>query len=215
MASGSVNFGGVELKKQPELAWCYAQVCSIVSQHVGGAAGWSACQIVAANLAVKLNSPTGAGCNCCAKNKPSACTGAFAVGKMVDTLTRINLAYNTGDGMPSSDRIASEINANRPIIVSLTRLDKGPGHVALIVGYDDAPRADDKDRTDMLTLFDPAAQNIPIFNGRIRQNMTLDLTIGELYSKYPSKKYEVSRHYYGFAAGANGLAAAPAWAVFQ
>jgi hypothetical protein len=224
MAHNAIDFGsrGVVLQKQAELAWCYAAVISIVSNWLTNNNGWNPCQIVAANLEVKLgvtqvpDTSKQNACNCCRKNKPSACTGVYAVGGIGPTCNRMGITYHRGNGMPSSALVAQEIDNNRPVLVALARSDGNAGHVALIIGYDDAPRPGDNDRTDMFTLYDPAAINIPIFNGRVNVNsMTLMLTMNELYAKYPSPKYSVKNHYTQLALAPAGLTPPPNWAVFQ
>lgn len=212
---------GVALKKQDELAWCYAAVLSIVSHWLTNGGGWDPCQIVAANLEDKLgltnesNIVKDKACNCCQKKTPSECTGIFAVGKIDDSLRRLNVLFHRGRDSPTSDVVIQEINNNRPILVAFARPGR-PGHVAMIVGYDDSPRANDPDRTDMLTLYDPAAVNVPGFSQRADpRTMTFQLTLGELYSQYPTPSFELKYHYIQLALGGGGLAQPPAWAVFH
>jgi hypothetical protein len=223
MASGRIDFAsrGVRLKKQKELAWCYAAVASIVSNWLNNNRGWYPCQIVARNLEEKLLM-TGAtavakagACNCCAKRRPAACTGVYAVGRVSEVMGYLGITYHRGNGMPTSDTVAAEINAGRPIMIALTRKG-GAGHVALLIGYDDTPRDGDLDRTDMYTLYDPAALNIPIFKERVDgETMTLNLTHAELYARYPTPKYQVQYHYINLALGGGGLNAPPAWATLE
>lgn len=215
MASKTLDFAGkrIALQKQDQLAWCYAAVVSVVSHWLTNNAGWTPCQIVSwamvqnLRLGAQAVAVQTAACNCCGRAKPHACLTATAVSKLRPVLTHLNIAYNRIPGAPGMRAVKKEIDADRPILLALAKVGGGPGHVSLIVGYNDT--------TSKFVIFDPAANVIPVYKDRTDlRTMCFEVTPEELQGRFPTARHRVDGRYINLILGGGGLTAPLAWAVY-
>jgi hypothetical protein len=221
-----VNLHGAQLAKQDELAWCYASVISVVTAYLNNGAGWTPCQI--ASWAVNNNRFGGEAdqhtladvCNCCkASNKRSAyCKGVEAVSPLATVMNHLNVTYTSTKGNLSWPTLQAEVDAGRPILLAFVRNDNKPGHVAMIVGYEQLPHDPthpERGSTAYAIVFDPAGQNTAFNDTLDNATWTLRVKLIDLLSAYPmgNGKWSIGSYYTNLQQNP-ALPAAPAWAVF-
>lgn len=210
----------VTLKKQAQLAWCYAAVISIVSNWLNNNQGWSPCQI--ASWAIWHNRFNEANmdqitldtiCNCCQKNKPNACKTAEAVSPISPVLDHLNIVYTSNRGMMDFHTVANEIDNDRPVIMTFKR-KSGAGHASLLIGYEYGFQ---RQGIGKLKIYDPAANNLPNYKHSVDlQTMTFELCFTDIVlGGYPTSKHKLSRYYTNLTLGVGGLTAPPNWAVYH
>jgi hypothetical protein len=222
-----INLNGAQLSKQDELAWCYASMISVIAAYLNAGTTWKPCEI--ASWAVNQNQFAGYAegelldtvCNCCkGSNKRSeSCKGAKAVSKLAPVMNHLNITYTSTKGAPLWGKVTTEIDNGHPILLSLVRNDNKPGHVAMIVGYEQIPLVanhPEKGCTPYLIIYDPAAQNTgysgSLDNGTWTMQVRFDLIDG--YYPLANGKWSVGHHHTNFVQAA-GLPNAPNWAVYN
>jgi hypothetical protein len=216
LTDGKAN---VKVHYQKDTYWCYAAGLSVAAALLGGA--WAPCQIVSRmvwkrHLDEAENEHLKKTCNCCLKeSKRSAlCKGANAAGKMAAAMGHINLVGTKADGLPAFADVRQDIDAGRPLVLTLQAVGAPAGHLILVVGYTYNSAAADNAAEQNLRIYDPSGQKTK-YSDRTDRTGTFLVTMEEIAAGYHKSIITVADNYTGLRFGAGGMTAPPAWATWE